>query len=1125
MKRNVLLLLIMFISLSVNGQEMPSVKIGKDKLGITSLDVKVEIIGNIATTTYDMQFYNPMGTTLEGELNFPLGEGQRVSRLALDVNGKLREAVVVEKEQGRVAFEAVVRRRVDPILLEKGTGNNYKARIYPIFPRSHKRVVLAYEQELIVSEGAHYFQLPLGFKKNLDNFSISMNIYDQADAPEVMNGEDFKFTSLENSYSAQWSKENYTPSESITIKIPQTSNVAKVITYEDYFYGYSTLQATKRFKKKAEKITLLYDSSLSMKDRLMDKELALLDAYFKHVGDLKVDLITFSNVVINEQSFTIKNGDWDALRTALINSVFDGATSYSSLPKISNSDEIFLMTDGMRNLSDLSINTSVPITVINSLIKANHIELNQLSSTSNGKYINLKAQTVNEALSELTTETLQFLGFTSNNKDLTVYPKAPVSVSNDFSVAAKGTNDGDVVTLQFGYNNKVEFEKTLSINTTVSNKLVKRLWAQKKLDDLQEFSTDNRDAIVKHAKTHQLVSDHTSLIVLETAWDYYKYQIIPPSELLDEYNAYAQRYNNKMVKAISEDLTEVEEKEDGDVLQESNTTQNNSTNAIVTGVVTDETGPLPGVNVLIKGTTTGTQTDFDGEYRISVKPGDELVYSFVGYQSLETTVNRSGRINIAMEEEMTQLDEVIVTAQGIKREKKAIGYAVSEIENESIQQRTEGDVARVISGKASGVNITNQSGTSGSATNVIIRGYNSINGSNQPLFIVDGVPFSNDTNSQGDFLTGNVGSSRLLDLDPNNIESVRVLKGLAAATLYGTQGRNGVVIITTKSGFSGQSATNRGYYYSNPNIKVKKYIVDNPWSRKSYIRALKKTDNIEHAYKIYLEERESHMNEIAFYVDVYDYFRKWSGQKIGQRILSNIIELDPDNYEVLRAYAYKLEEMNDLRSAEFIYKRVLELRPEDTQSYRDLALVQRDLGMISNSYELLESIVSGEIYKGTKRRRIYGLEDVVRNDLASLLVTDNDIDLNRTKSLKIKNGKYDVRIIIDWNHNDTNIDLNVVDPNYEVASQSNRKTRINGRLSQNNASGFGPEEYTLKRAKKGNYYIELKYKSDFYQKVDTPTFIKITMFKNYGKENESKEIKVVRLLKQRDKMIAAKLII
>ena len=221
----------------------------------------------------------------------------------------------------------------------------------------------------------------------------------------------------------------------------------------------------------------------------------------------------------------------------------------------------------------------------------------------------------------------------------------------------------------------------------------------------------------------------------------------------------------------------------------------------VSGTVSDESGmPVAGVNIIVQGTSSGTQSDFDGNYSIMVDEGAVLTFSYVGYTTETRSVGSSDTINVTMSEDVAQLEEVVVTAQGITRERKALGYAVSEVAGEEMEQRTEGDVARVLSGKASGVNITSQSGTSGSATNVVIRGYTSINGSNQALFVVDGVPYSTETNSQGSFLGGNLGSSRFLDLDPNNIESVNVLKGLAAATLYGSQGKNGVIVITTKTG-------------------------------------------------------------------------------------------------------------------------------------------------------------------------------------------------------------------------------------------------------------------------------------------------------------------------------------
>ncbi|MCH1444423.1 MAG: SusC/RagA family TonB-linked outer membrane protein [Flavobacteriaceae bacterium] len=230
------------------------------------------------------------------------------------------------------------------------------------------------------------------------------------------------------------------------------------------------------------------------------------------------------------------------------------------------------------------------------------------------------------------------------------------------------------------------------------------------------------------------------------------------------------------------------------------TTQLSFAQKTVTGVVSDPDGlPLPGATVLVQNTTTGVTTDFDGNFSINVSEGQSLEFSFVGYETSAIVVGSGNVINVSLSLG-NQLDEVIVTSLGITREKRALGYAVSEVDNSQIESRASGDVARVLSGKASGVQVTNQGGISGSGTSVVIRGLSTFSSSNQPLFVVDGVPFQSDTNAQGGFTSGNNGSSRFLDLDPNNIESVNVLKGLAAATLYGSQGRNGVVLITTKSG-------------------------------------------------------------------------------------------------------------------------------------------------------------------------------------------------------------------------------------------------------------------------------------------------------------------------------------
>ncbi|GAA0724903.1 SusC/RagA family TonB-linked outer membrane protein [Aquimarina litoralis] len=224
----------------------------------------------------------------------------------------------------------------------------------------------------------------------------------------------------------------------------------------------------------------------------------------------------------------------------------------------------------------------------------------------------------------------------------------------------------------------------------------------------------------------------------------------------------------------------------------------------ISGNVTDNSGlPLPGVNIVVKGTSKGTQSDFDGNYTIQASRGSVLAFSYLGFTTKEAIVGDNSVINVKLEEDAATLEEVVVTAQGIKREKKALGYAVATIASEDISSKPQTDVVRALTGKAPGVNIQQTSGLSGSGTNIIIRGYSSINGSNQPLFVVDGIPFNSDTNNTSNFVQGGAAaSSRFLDIDPNNIKEISVLKGLSATTLYGQAGRNGVVLITTKTGSS-----------------------------------------------------------------------------------------------------------------------------------------------------------------------------------------------------------------------------------------------------------------------------------------------------------------------------------
>lgn len=224
-------------------------------------------------------------------------------------------------------------------------------------------------------------------------------------------------------------------------------------------------------------------------------------------------------------------------------------------------------------------------------------------------------------------------------------------------------------------------------------------------------------------------------------------------------------------------------------------------NQVVTGKVTDENGnPIARASVQEKTSKKGTLTDVNGDFSLNTLRGTSLVITSVGYEKIEAIAG-SSPINVSLRTGNQNLTEVVVTALGIKREKKALGYAVTTVGSKDLELKPENDVARILTGKVPGVDILNTNGLSGSGTNIVIRGISTIAGGNvTPLFIVDGVPFDASTNSQSDFTYGNQSSSRFSDLDPNNIESISVLKGLSAAVIYGDLARNGVIVITTKNG-------------------------------------------------------------------------------------------------------------------------------------------------------------------------------------------------------------------------------------------------------------------------------------------------------------------------------------
>jgi len=230
----------------------------------------------------------------------------------------------------------------------------------------------------------------------------------------------------------------------------------------------------------------------------------------------------------------------------------------------------------------------------------------------------------------------------------------------------------------------------------------------------------------------------------------------------------------------------------------------------VSGKVTSSQDGLgiPGATVQIKGTTIGAITDLDGKYSINVSPAHKtLVFSYVSMKTVEIAIGTQTTINVVMEPDVVQIDEIVVTALGISREKKSLGYTVQEASGQEMVRAANPSFESTLSGKFAGVQVRQSSGMPGAPSQIYIRGARAFSGNNAPLYVVDGMPIASESDYTSN-VTGSAYSNRAADIDPNDIESINVLKGQAAAALYGQRASNGVIIITTKKG-KGLAATGK----------------------------------------------------------------------------------------------------------------------------------------------------------------------------------------------------------------------------------------------------------------------------------------------------------------------------
>ncbi|WP_375562698.1 VIT domain-containing protein [Bernardetia sp. OM2101] len=1167
---------------------------------LENVSIQVEIIGNRATTVTKLTFYNPNDRVLEGELNFPLADKQRVFRFAMDLNGKLREGVVVEKELGRRAFEGVIRQEIDPALLEMTVGNNYKARVYPIPAKGRKIILIGYEEELQDSK-APLYQMNLKYGK-VKEFDLKVEVINQTEKPTIKQNQlsNFKFKKWQTSYITDSKKKNFDATGIFSFEIPTQIN-EKIFreknndknTENDYFYINLIPNVIQKEKVLPSSMVVLWDVSHSSKERKTEKEIALLENYLERINQKKSDnslnlkLILFNNRIVSQNDFLINESNFEnqiiKIKEQLESVIYDGGTDLKAIdfPKLEQ-EEILLFSDGISNLSysaDAFPIKKDNLQTIYTIVSSGTNDapfLNSLAQKTGGNYINLSYETQKEAVEALLSQNYQFLGAKYKNRILSeVYPQTPQTLQKGktFSLAGQINSNKDAeIEIQFGIGKQVLETRKITIPKNYNSTSIQRIWANKKVDEFSLNTRQNKTKIIEVAKNYSLITPYTSLIVLDRIEDYVKYEISPPAELKEEYEKllaqktqkiasteseiiklaladYEEKIEwwtenkkdslpeepektnqtntttsqttsqvntetntNSTTETTTENVEETQQEEEGieeeEIEKEENnssketenqTTQNQSIsvnqsevlgyerNKTVTGVVSAEEGALPGATVQIKGTTIGTQTDIDGNYSIVCSEKDVLVVRFVGYQTIEKSVASQSNIDVTLSD--SNLEAVVVTSYGVEQPKKSLGYSVQSIQ-----------------GKVAGVQIT---GNAGASSNVVIRGNSSVNLNAEPLYVVDGIPMEKSDYSQ---------------INPEQVKSVSILKNENATALYGSKGANGVIIVITKE------AAEKGYVLPDSTQKalqtqqkettklvVKEWSADEP-----YMDSIKNSTK-ENRFETYLSLKENYSSTPSFFLSVGSYFIQNEEEEVGLQILSNVVELELENYELLKMLGYKYSQLGQMETAIFLFEKVKELRPDEPHSYRDLALAHQKNGDYQKALDYFYEVLIMDFDKEDENWDT--LEDlfplfkvIVFSEFSSLIELHKDkLDLSKInsriakeleeeqKKQLFKNMPVDVRVILDWNTLETDIDLWVVEPTGETCNYWNSRTQNGGFMIEDMTDGYGSEEYILKEAIKGEYILKVDFYDDRTQKIAGASTLKATIYFNYGSKNQTQK--------------------
>ncbi len=980
-----LLLLLMVASVSLAQDRAPMLVVknpGEQPIILSSLDARVRIFGHLAETSMTMRFYNPNNRVLEGELEFPLPEGAVVSGYALDVDGDLVEGVAVEKQKAREVLETEIRRGVDPGLVEKVKGNNFKTRVYPLSPMHFRTVQVVYITELAVDDGEARYRVPLHLSEKTEKFSLRVEVLSSEKKPgiKLAGVETRDFSRMQSGWFSEVELQNKKLDSEINVSIPVAEPGAVFVEQasDGNFYfsiqGMAAQPASGKVARPAAKIVILFDASGSGARRDLTAEKKLLQAFFasdRVAAEVQVEFIEFRNRQGAARKLKVRRGESDAL-LQLIDAVrFDGGTSFAGLGgELAKPDCYMLFSDGMTTFGKAEMpELDAPLYAVTSADGADYAFLQNICRHTGGSLLNLKTLEPERAVKMIGAD---FFGITGQVFDKGVeelFPRGRFAVNPRYMLAGLLGGEEGQVTLSFGSGSEGSFERnyTISRSNAVKGDFLRKFWAARKIDELMAEKEKNRSEIVALSKKHGIVNEFTSLIVLERVAQYIEHRIVPPASKpawRDQYFAAVEKAAAEIAQTREDKLRQV----------------------------------LPQWEARLQ----WWETDFSKieMSKITDKKFDDAGASFGG-RSESTISNSEPRRPFMVESEMD-------------------GNFAPQEALDAVEEKSQ----------------------------------------------AEGMP-----------------SERVVLPPVRTVQRVASPPPPSSAPQSPAQSARPV----------------------NPGVAIQAWKPDSRYA----VQIKEALD----PYAEYFKQKVEFGNSPAFFLDCADVFIALDRRDQAIQILSNIAELELENPALLRILAHRLAQLEELEIAAAIFAEVLEMRGEEPQSYRDLALVVGRKGDYRRAVELLYEVVLKK-WDG----RFPEIEVIALEELNNFVVKGKKagIDDFKVDSRLLRPIDVDLRIVMTWDADQTDMDLWVVEPSGEKAYYGYPRTTVGGLVSRDFTRGYGPEEYMIHKARTGMYEIQTNFFGSSSQKIAGAVTLQVDIFTNYGRDDEKRRSVTLRLTDRKE---------